>query len=91
MFDVFPTLLYLAGLPAPRDVRGRVLTELFAPLDRFDAPTRCATVERTYRHRDLGPIRTDVDETLRDRWRGIGYIGAPEPGREDAGGKADRR
>jgi hypothetical protein len=43
-------------------------------LSRVD---RCDTVETKYRHRELGPITTDVDETLRERWRGIGYIGSP--------------
>lgn len=29
VYDVAPTVLYLLGLPAPADLRGRVLTELF--------------------------------------------------------------
>lgn len=78
VFDVFPTLLYLGGLPVPRDVRGRVLLELFEPMERWIHPVaRCETHETKYRHRELGPIRTDVDATLRERWQGIGYLGSP--------------
>jgi predicted AlkP superfamily phosphohydrolase/phosphomutase len=31
VFDLAPTILYLYGVPAPREMKGRVLTEIFAP------------------------------------------------------------
>jgi arylsulfatase A-like enzyme len=31
VFDIAPTILHLYGLPAPRQMKGRVLTEIFEP------------------------------------------------------------
>lgn len=71
--DVAPTVLYLAGVPAPRDMDGRALTEMFEP-------DFVASRPQTYSD---GSTRSDVparyysaeeEEQLMKRLRDLGYV-----------------
>ncbi|HXV76231.1 MAG TPA: tetratricopeptide repeat protein, partial [Candidatus Polarisedimenticolaceae bacterium] len=77
LLDVAPTTLYLAGLPVPNDMDGRVLDELIRPefRDRFPV-TRIATYEIPPRatgveHAAVSPAEREMIESLRS----LGYIG----------------
>ncbi len=91
ILDVAPTLLALAGLPAGRDMPGRVLSEAL----RFEAPERIASwegdapLEAPKLSRDR-----DVEQATLERLRSLGYLSGsdeaepspagPEAGRSDA-------
>jgi tetratricopeptide (TPR) repeat protein len=79
LLDVAPTVLYLAGLPVPDDMDGRVLLEAVRPEFRQRFPqTRIATYEITPHRSDdgsrAGAPATSNDEFLANL-RSLGYIG----------------
>jgi predicted AlkP superfamily phosphohydrolase/phosphomutase len=70
--DMAPTVLYLLGLPIPRDMDGRVLTEL---LDEELVASRPVVYSDEEESRVAGPGLTDEEaEEVRDRLRGLGYV-----------------
>lgn len=82
LYDVAPTMLYMLGLPSARDLKGRVLTEVFdsaflenRPVDWID------TYEKTPIQRDDGSIvlpespRPSVaHKAMIERLRALGYL-----------------
>ncbi len=76
IYDVAPTLLWLAGMPAAEDMPGRPLTELFPDVARVAPPTP--------RIETYGPRAVDVhvsseigdvaDERMLELMRSLGYI-----------------
>ncbi|MDG2050010.1 MAG: alkaline phosphatase family protein [Myxococcota bacterium] len=74
IYDVFPTIMYLMGLPVARDLPGRILFEaLNAPEGELPM---VAWLDR-YEDRPLGdptPIRTDKDEGYLERLKALGYV-----------------
>jgi predicted AlkP superfamily phosphohydrolase/phosphomutase len=75
LLDVTPTVLYLLGLPAGRDMTGRVITEMLTP-DWMQAhpERRIATWEHGQRPAERWPIVSKSDEQIRDKLRKLGYI-----------------
>jgi hypothetical protein len=72
---VTPTVLYLLGLPAGRDMSGRVITEMLTPAWMEAHPERrIATWETRQRPAEQWPIVTKSDEQIRDKLRKLGYI-----------------
>jgi Type I phosphodiesterase / nucleotide pyrophosphatase len=75
VLDLFPTVLYLLGLPVPDDVPGRVLTEALAP--EFVARTPLAHV-RSYeplgRRPAAGLDSAEHSAAEIEKLRAIGYI-----------------
>ncbi len=70
VYDLAPTVLHLAGLPAAADMEGRVLTEILAgppPLPRV------ATYETGARE-EGDPVATEADAAMIERLRALGYI-----------------
>jgi predicted AlkP superfamily phosphohydrolase/phosphomutase len=72
--DLAPTILYTMGLPVPADMDGRVLNEAFDSeyLSTFhvqysDVATDRATGEQEYSDED--------EEEIKERLRGLGYVG----------------
>ena len=74
ILDITPTVLYAFGLPVARDMKGKVLTDAFEP-DYLEAHP--VTYIKTYEtgERVAGkPIRSPVDEKIKERLKALGYI-----------------
>ena len=79
LYDVMPTILYLAGLPVPLDVAGRPMLDAVSP--EFQASHKLATVP-TWEDpggRQIGSDQVQgyspaVDEEILARLRSLGYI-----------------
>jgi len=65
--DVMPTLLHLCGLPVPGYVDGRVIRGLFREPPEVAVDERASLPEP-------GEAEEAVDERVRDRLRGLGYL-----------------
>ncbi len=76
VYDIFPTLMYVEGLPIEREARGRVLLEAFDEALTRDRPVR--SIER-YQRREPGlreqPRRSKIDRENLENLRRLGYIG----------------
>src|SRR4029453_15101089 len=84
LLDVTPTVLYLLGLPARRDVPGGVLTEMFTSEGRGAPPlSRIATWENGTRPADRWPIVSASDEGIKQKLRSLGYLQCPRGSRGD--------
>jgi predicted AlkP superfamily phosphohydrolase/phosphomutase len=77
VLDVTPTILAMFGLPTARDMDGRPIAGGLEPalLKRMERETRLQTYEpaRTVSEGEE-PIRSPVDQELRERLRSLGYI-----------------
>ncbi|KPJ52939.1 hypothetical protein AMJ39_06420 [candidate division TA06 bacterium DG_24] len=76
MTDVAPTLLYLAGVPIPEDMDGRVLTEAVSPeyLSRYPVERSRPDVAPSARE-DEQVFSEDEEAAVRKRLKGLGYVG----------------
>lgn len=75
LLDVTPTVLYLLGLPAGRDMPGTVITDMLTPeWLQAHPPARIATWETGTRRADRYPIATRSDAQIKDKLRALGYI-----------------
>jgi tetratricopeptide (TPR) repeat protein len=78
VFDVTPTLLYMAGLPVGRDMEGRVLREAFE--EGSAEPEFVETYEdpqwRDRRRRQAEELVTTHDPEIMEKLRSLGYVGA---------------
>jgi predicted AlkP superfamily phosphohydrolase/phosphomutase len=74
--DIFPTVMYLLGLPVPSDVDGRVLTEVFSEEYVMKHPIRYHTVDRekVTCEKMRGEYTDEEKQTLVDHLKGLGYI-----------------
>jgi tetratricopeptide (TPR) repeat protein len=94
LFDIAPTLLHLAGLPAARDMPGRVLTEALEPGFAAAHPVRGIASYETIgpeRHApsiDGGPESRQAESDLLASLRSLGYIGGDNEGTVPAAGSA---
>jgi predicted AlkP superfamily phosphohydrolase/phosphomutase len=71
--DMAPTVLYMLGLPVPRDMDGRVLTELMD--EEFVASRPVCYSDEEPMSRVSGPGLTEEEaEEVRERLRGLGYV-----------------
>jgi len=79
LLDVAPTVLYLAGLPVPKDMDGKVLLEAVRPEFRERFPQRqIASYEITPHRGDDGPeadVTAASNEEFLENLRSLGYIG----------------
>ena len=77
VLDVTPTILAMFGLPVARDMDGRPIPGGLEPnlVKRMERETRLQTYE-TARAGEQGeePVRSPVDQELRERLRSLGYI-----------------
>ena len=77
VLDVTPTILAMFGLPTARDMDGRPIAGGLEPalIKRMERETRLQTYEPA-RALSEGeePIRSPVDQELRERLRSLGYI-----------------
>jgi predicted AlkP superfamily phosphohydrolase/phosphomutase len=74
LYDIAPTILYLQNHSIPRDMDGRVLTEIFDEDHLRQYPIQYRQPEE----KEIGPSSTRVDEEeemkIKERLRGLGYI-----------------
>ncbi|MCH2187889.1 alkaline phosphatase family protein, partial [Myxococcota bacterium] len=74
IYDVFPTVMYLMGLPVARDLPGRILFEALRTSAGSLGPVEW--VDR-YADRPVGdtePIKTDQDDGYLERLKALGYV-----------------
>ena len=75
IFDIAPTILYAFGLAVPRDMDGRVITEVFTPeFLKLHPLSRIDSYEDSEETMDDQPVGSIVDQAIIDRLRGLGYI-----------------
>lgn len=74
VYDVFPTLLYLAGIPVPEGLPGRVLSESVAPGARRKRLLWISEALDVRRTSNPEPIPTGSDDAYLDQLRALGYV-----------------
>ena len=74
VYDVFPTLLHLLGLPVPEDLAGRVLAEVLTEEALRSRPLRRIAGFGTRPTRPTQPIATESDSDTLERLRALGYV-----------------
>jgi len=76
VYDIFPTIMYLSGLPIERRMPGRVLLEILDPAITSSRPVRF--IDR-YGDRifdsEAGRRRSPVNREMLFRLRSLGYVG----------------
>jgi predicted AlkP superfamily phosphohydrolase/phosphomutase len=73
LYDIAPTLLYLAGLPLSREMEGTILTDCIE--EKFLRSHPVSSIS-TYGPpvRESDPDASDSDEEINERLRALGYI-----------------
>jgi predicted AlkP superfamily phosphohydrolase/phosphomutase len=73
VLDLAPTLLYMLGLPIPRDMDGRVLTEVFEKpfVDQYPATYSEPTDEHPTCEENFS---AEEEELIRERLQDLGYL-----------------
>jgi predicted AlkP superfamily phosphohydrolase/phosphomutase len=74
ILDVTPTVLYLLGLPAGADMPGAVITDLVDPALLARRPPWSIPTYASGRQASEEPIASPVDDRIKERLRGLGYI-----------------
>jgi len=75
IYDVTPTILYLLGLPAGKDMDGDVLAEIIEPSLIPQHPIAYVSSYRIpSRATGKKPIISEVDEELKQKLKALGYI-----------------
>lgn len=71
LVDIAPTVLHLAGLPVPKEMDGRVLTEIFTE-DRAAVPVKYVETE-TWRAMQT-KLTPKEEADMLEKLRGLGYV-----------------
>ena len=75
IYDFLPTLLYLTGLPAAGDMKGKVLTDAMKPEYVRAHPVRHISSYGLRKQQKAGePPESNVDEDIKEELRSLGYI-----------------
>lgn len=74
ILDVAPTVLYAMGERIPRDMDGRVLTELFVPEFLNRRPVEWRDAEEATSPAKAGALTREDEETILERLKGLGYL-----------------
>lgn len=70
--DLAPTILYLLGIPVPRDMDGKILRESILPTLLMARPVEYS---EALRHTEEGTrMSSEEEEIVKERLRGLGYI-----------------
>ncbi len=72
IYDVFPTVLHLMGVPLPPDLDGKVLTDIF--YQSFDTSTVETAVESTDTMPCDGELSEEDKKILEQRLKNLGYL-----------------
>jgi len=73
--DVAPTVLYTMGYPAPSDMDGAVIAEAFEASFLSERHPEQVEVEQVSAHSDGTAFTDQESDLLKDRLRGLGYLG----------------
>jgi arylsulfatase A-like enzyme len=73
VYDIFPTVLHLLGLPVPDGLPGRVLAEALNAAKR-EAPIQRIVNFGERPEGDTAPIQTSADDDYREKLKALGYI-----------------
>jgi len=76
IIDIFPTILYLMGLPIPPDVDGRIAHEIIYNLNETKLRKENVTLQKENNEvdNDIKSRSPEEDKIIKDRLRGLGYI-----------------
>ncbi|HUT24551.1 MAG TPA: alkaline phosphatase family protein [Sumerlaeia bacterium] len=75
IFDIAPTILALMGLPVPKDMEGRVLTEMLDPSFLEDHPVQTIPSFNDYFKGHQRTVSEGANEgEIMDRLRSLGYV-----------------
>jgi predicted AlkP superfamily phosphohydrolase/phosphomutase len=74
IMDVAPTILYLLGLPVPKDFDGKVLVEALEPDVLKAYPIRTEDISLEVEGTDFVMTKTEEEE-VRKSLKGLGYLG----------------
>ena len=75
VMDIVPTVLHLLGLPAARDMGGRILTGIFAPDSQASRPAgRIPSYQPDGPRQPRLPEKTGADKKILEELRTLGYI-----------------
>ena len=76
IIDIAPTVLYLMGMPVPRDMDGRVLEEVFIPAYLAKNPVQFEEVSEQVGDTsgNFGGYKLDETNKIAERLRNLGYI-----------------
>jgi len=75
IIDLAPTILHVVGLPVPKSMDGRVLSELFTPQFQEERPVtfeESRSKEEPKSHK--GVYSTKEESAIEERLRGLGYL-----------------
>jgi tetratricopeptide (TPR) repeat protein len=82
IYDVMPTLLYLAGLPLADDMTGRLISDALDPSLLAAAPPRrirsYELVGQAPERRESAPVDADSMSEMMANLRALGYVGGGE-------------
>lgn len=75
IYDLFPTILYIMGLPIPNDRDGRVITDIFEPdfLSK-NPPGYTDAKPRDEKSRQKDILTSEQEKSIAERLRSLGYI-----------------
>ncbi len=74
IIDIFPSVLYLMGMPIPEDVDGKVLQHMFTGEFVHRHPIRFAERTTSSERASAGETVAAEEEEVLDRLRGLGYL-----------------
>jgi Type I phosphodiesterase / nucleotide pyrophosphatase len=74
IYEVFPTLAYLKGLPIAEDLDGRVALEALEPEHVARHPIQHIATYGTKEALDTEIVASPADKTMIDRLRALGYV-----------------
>jgi predicted AlkP superfamily phosphohydrolase/phosphomutase len=76
IIDIAPTVLYILGLPIPRDMDGRVLEEVFLPQYMKENPIQFEEASGEYEGTDtiFEGYSKEESEKIAERLKNLGYI-----------------
>ncbi|WP_179294048.1 alkaline phosphatase family protein [Candidatus Methanoperedens nitratireducens] len=72
--DIAPTILYLMGLPIPKDMDGKVLLDAFNPMYTENNPVRYTDILDKADMNESTQFSEDDEAKIRERLKNLGYL-----------------
>jgi arylsulfatase A-like enzyme len=74
VYDITPTILYLAGLPVGKDMEGKPVTQVIDPRFVEKYPVEYVETYNTDPSETTGPKESILDDEIIERYKTLGYI-----------------